>query len=124
MPSQRDTGLDLELRRHEDDGVVVVTVRGAIDLTSAAALEHVLRGALAADMPVVVDACGVEVIDSTGLRVLLDGRSGQSRRGLGFARACDASDSVSRMLGVAGAERFLRIFPTVDEAVRTLRAER
>jgi anti-anti-sigma factor len=119
-----DTELHFELQRREQDGVVIVAVRGAVDLNNAAALEQVLQGALAAGKPVVVDTCDVDMIDSTGLRVLLDGRSGQSRRGLPFAIACDPDGTVSRLLSVAGAGRFLRHFPTVEEAVRTLRGER
>ncbi len=116
--------MELELKRHEVDGVVVVTVRGAIDLTSGVALENVLRGALAARAPVVVDVCGVEVIDSTGLRVLLDARSAQSRRSLEFALSCDPAGNVARMLTVAGAGRFLRIYETTDDAVSALRPKR
>jgi anti-anti-sigma factor len=118
------TDMDLELTRHEIDGVAVVTVRGALDLTSGTALENVLRGALAARVPVIVDVCGVQVIDSTGLRVLLDARSAQSRRSLEFALSCDPDGNVARMLGVAGAARFLRIFETTDEAVEALRPRR
>ena len=116
--------MGFEVERREVDGVIVVRVRGAIDLNNAASLDQVLQDATTAGKPVVVDVCGVDVIDSTGLRVLLDGRSGQSRRGLAFALACTAHGSVSRLLSVAGAGRFLRHFPTVDEAVTTLRGER
>ena len=124
MALDQGSDVDFELQRREDDGVIVVSVRGSIDINNAAALDQVLQGAIAAGRPVVVDVCGVDVIDSTGLRVLLDGRSGQSRRGLGFALACDAGGSVSRLLSVAGAGRFLRHFATVDEAVTALRDER
>jgi anti-anti-sigma factor len=120
----QDIDVEFELSRREDAGVIVVSARGAIDLNNASALEQVLQGALAAGKPVVVDTCGVEVIDSTGLRVLLDARSGLSRRGLGFALACDANGSVARLLSVAGAGRFLREFPSVAEAVAALRGER
>ena len=121
---EQDTDMDFELQRREADGVIVVPVRRAIDLNNRAALEQGLAGAISAGKPLVVDVCGVDVIDSTGLRVLLDGRSGQSRSGLPFAIACGADGSVARLMSVAGAGRFLRTFATVDEAVATLRGER
>ncbi len=117
-----DTSMDLELKRHEVRGVIVVAVKGSIDLTSGAALEQVLLGALTAHKPVIVDVCGVDMIDSTGLRVLLDARSAQSRRGLEFALACVTDGSVARMLTVAGAGRFLRMFATTDEGIDALTA--
>jgi len=120
----QDAEMELELSRREERGVVVVTVRGSIDLDSSSSLESALDAARADGKPVVVDAHGVEVLDSTGLRVLLDGRSGQSRRGLGFALACEPDGSVSRLLAVAGAGRFLRNFPTVAAALTALRGER
>ena len=116
--------MDFELQRREQDGVIVIKVRGAIDLSSSGALATVLSGALEARKPVVVDACGVDFIDSTGLRVLLDGRSAQSRSLLEFALACEADGSVARMLKVAGAGRFLQVHPSVDAAVAALRPAR
>lgn len=113
----------LELRADEVRGVRVVTVRGSIDLDSASSLEAALDDAGEGGGPVVADARGVDVLDSTGLRILLDARSGHRRRGTSFALVREPSGQVAKMLAVAGAERFLRTFDTVDEAVDMLLAE-
>jgi anti-sigma B factor antagonist len=63
-----DDGLAVNVAR--EDGQVVVTVRGEIDLRAAPTFDSALAG-LAADLPVVVDCSGVEFMDSTALRVLL-----------------------------------------------------
>lgn len=115
--------MEFELSQREERGVVVVTVRGSIDLDTSPSLESTLDSAHDGGKPVVVDASHVEVLDSTGLRVLLDARSGQRRRGSSFALVRAPDGQVAKMLAVAGAQRFLRTFDTVDEAITTLRAE-
>ena len=110
----------LRLEQRDVRGVVVVTVRGSIDLDTAPDLDAALKEAGRSERPVVADARGVDVLDSTGLRILLDARSAQRRNGTSFALVRDPSGQVARMLAVAGAGRFLPAYDTVDDAVDAL----
>ncbi len=112
--------MTLTLEQREVRGVTVVTVRGSVDLDTAPDLEAALREAGAPERPVIADARGVDVLDSTGLRTLLDARSAQRRNGTSFALVRDPSGHVAKMLAIAGAGRFLPAYDTVDEAVDAL----
>ena len=54
------------------DGCVVVTVRGQVDLASTEPFAALLTEALTASPHVVFDVADVTFIDSSGLRVILD----------------------------------------------------
>jgi anti-anti-sigma factor len=90
------------------DGAVIVTVAGAIDLSTAGLVEHRVCEALAAGCrSLVLDLSGVSFIDSSGLRAVLV--ADQS------CRAADAElalvrgpATVQRVFQITGTERHLR----------------
>ena len=120
VQSEPDMDMGLTLRQHDVRGVTVVAIRGSVDLDTAPDLDAALKEAGRSERPVVADARGVDVLDSTGLRILLDARSAQRRSGTSFGLVRDPSGQVARMLAVAGAGRFLPAYDTVDEAVDAL----
>ncbi len=120
VQSEPDADMALALDQRDLRGVTVVTVRGSVDLDTATDLERALGEAAKGGRPVVADARGVDVLDSTGLRILLDARSAQRRNGTSFALVRDPSGQVARMLAIAGAGRFLAAYDSVDEAIDAL----
>jgi anti-sigma B factor antagonist len=87
---------DLHIDVTDDGGLVVMTVRGEIDIVSAGALGAALEP-INANRRVVVDMSGVEFMDSTGLASML--RQSIARRNAGgsfFLR--DVSEPVRRLL--------------------------
>lgn len=103
--------------------MTVVALHGLIDINSVDQLAAALRRAVQEDRPVVIDLAGIESLDSTGLRVLLDARSSMIQRNAALAVVCDAHGSIGKMLRVAGAGRFLHIYPTREEALDAIGAQ-
>ena len=78
---------ELEIEHHQDAHETVLVLRGEIDLASAPRLQLALANTFAADPSrIVVDLAGVEFIDSTGLKCLIEARE----------RAADRSSLVLR----------------------------
>jgi anti-sigma B factor antagonist len=74
-----------EVRR--DDSAIVISIEGELDLSNAADLREAIFRALAggADAGVWLDFAGCTFIDSTGLRVIIEGarRAGEGAGKLG-----------------------------------------
>ena len=102
-----------------DDGVVVASLSGEIDLSNAAEITDALLGGVPNEaLGLVIDLSEVSYIDSAGVRMLaeLDHRLGWRAQAL---RVVAPEESRSRrVLEIAGLERVLSIDLTV-EAART-----
>ncbi|GAA3013998.1 anti-sigma factor antagonist [Actinokineospora diospyrosa] len=95
---------------------VLVTVRGEVDLVTAAATRRALLAALAAPEPLllVVDLSEVDFLAAVGLSALVE------LRDLACARAVDlrlvvGGRAVPRLLDVTGLRRTFRLHSDVDE---------
>jgi anti-anti-sigma factor len=98
----------LEIRKRSHGRSYLLQLFGELDLASADEMDRELRQAEASGAPtVVVDLAGLEFIDSTGIRLLLEAhrRSQTNRHGLALTRG---SDAVQRTLEVCGLVRHLR----------------
>jgi anti-anti-sigma factor len=84
-PSFRHPGLlpgELSITADHSHGVLVLTLRGEVDLASTPQLKTELRRAEVTDTAmVVVDLAGVAFTDSSGLHVLLSARERLRRKG-------------------------------------------
>ena len=102
-----------------DDGVVVASLSGEIDLSNAAEITDALLGGVPNEaLGLVIDLSEVSYIDSAGVRMLaeLDHRLGWRAQAL---RVVAPEESRSRrVLAIAGLERVLSLDITV-EAART-----
>ena len=94
-----------------------IALSGRLDVSAAAEVREVLHEALDLGMgDLVVDLSGVEVVDATGLGVLL----GADRRAKLVGRRIvlrDASPRVMRILRVTRLYRVLTLDAQVDQAV-------
>lgn len=94
---------DIEVRG--DD--LWVLPRGDLDIAGAPELKEALRLALASDAAsIVVDLRGVELLDSTGLRALLEGRAEEGGDRISFVPGNDQVQGVLRVSGLLDALPF------------------
>lgn len=104
---------ELEIRKSERDGVVVVALAGELDLTNAAEVERRLEEA-ATDRGLIVDLNGVTFLDSAALHMLF---RVARRPGAPLGIVLEPSAVVSRTLGIVGLDDVAVVRPTVDELV-------
>lgn len=94
---------DIEVRG--DD--LWVLPRGDLDIAGAPELTEALRLALASDAAsIVVDLRGVELLDSTGLRALLEGRAEEGGERISFVPGNDHVQGILRLGGLIDALPF------------------
>lgn len=104
----------------------MIAVRGELDLSTASDLEGPLEDVVAsADAAVLVDLCGCEFIDSTGIALIVRTwqRLDQGADGDGSGRVviCSDNEQVRRVLEITGIELSIPIHRTRDEALAALR---
>jgi anti-sigma B factor antagonist len=101
---------EIALKRDAED--VTITVSGDVDIATVGQLEAVRQQALASDPPaVLIDLSGVEFIDSSGLKFLIDTYA-QARQDGWTLRLRRPAQTAMRAFTVTGADRYL---PFVDD---------
>jgi anti-sigma B factor antagonist len=99
----------------EDGNLVIVALKGDVDLKYSPDLRKILLDAVAMAGGVVVDMSGVMMIDSSGIASLLEAFQTARKRGKGFVLA-DVGDSVTRVLKLARLETVFEITDDIDSA--------
>ncbi|MGH3636936.1 STAS domain-containing protein [Mycobacterium sp.] len=102
------------------NGVTVVSIGGEIDLSTAAAFEEALAGALAEQPPVlVIELSAVQFMASAGLRILV---ATQEKVGKSAHLAVVASNpATSRPIELTGLDKVFSLYPTLDDALVAMR---
>lgn len=103
-------------------GVVVMSVVGELDMSTAPKLRQQLLGVIAdaSDRPLIVlDLAGVDLLDATGLGVVLDGVKRVRLRGGDLALA-RAEPQVRRDLEITRVIEILPVHESVAEAIASL----
>jgi anti-sigma B factor antagonist len=101
----RRLGQLCSMRIERSDGTVVIHLRGEFDLACAERFEDELDGALDGETEaVVLDLCGLQFMDSTGLRMLITLNRTTSEDGFEYTVLCDegAVRHVLRETGLDG----------------------
>jgi anti-anti-sigma factor len=106
----------MEVITGSERGVSVVTVKGDLDLASSAQVEE----ALAAGGPLLADLCGVEFIDSYGLRTLLQRQRRAESEGSAFAIACPEDSALQRLLELVGTAGVFNIHASREQGLAAL----
>lgn len=89
--------VDVEAR----EGDLWVLPRGELDIAGAPELREALLLALASDAAaIVVDLRGLELLDSTGLRVLIEAQSGEGGERISFVPGSELIQAVFRISGL------------------------
>ena len=100
----------------ERDGTVVVAFKGELDLHNAHEVRAALDDAIGRRPErLVVDLSAVDFLDSTALGALLQARGRQAETG-SFRLAAPGIEP-RRVLRLAGVERHLDVFDSLDEAL-------
>ncbi len=103
----------------EENDLIVVALKGEIDLEFSNDMRDVLLGAVGDGRGVVVDLSGVSMIDSSGIASLLEAFQKARNRGKGFVLAA-AGDSVLRVLKLARLDTVFHVEKDVDAAKKAL----
>ncbi len=99
----------------EEDGLVIVALKGEIDLEYSAAAREILLEAAGKGSGVVVDLSGVTMIDSSGVASLLEAFQSARNHGKGFILA-SVDESVLRVLRLARLDTVFEIADDVEAA--------
>jgi anti-anti-sigma factor len=111
---------DLELT--SEDGVVIAELRGEIDMSNAGELAGAITRATPNDaFGVALDLSEVEYLDSAGIHLLYRLRESLRSRGQTLQLVIPQESAVITALRLAGIERQIDTFDTLDEAVEHLR---
>jgi len=98
------------------DSYTVVALAGESDVYTYDQLRGALESEAAMGVALlIVDLSGLEFMDSTGVRVLLDIRVMMKDRGGKLALA-QPQHTVARMLNLVGADQLIPVYGTVEEA--------
>ena len=104
-----DEPAHLRIAASAADGVVVITLAGELDLVSGPALADAIAVATSSGTKlVVVDLRALEVMDSTGISVLVKAHRAASQSGCRFA-AVKGSPQVDRILSLTGVDELLTL---------------
>jgi anti-sigma B factor antagonist len=106
----------LEVETEERDGLVRLTLRGELDLSTVDKVEHELAKAESADAPtVVVDLSSLTFLDSTGLRAVVTADERLRGRG-GRLVIVRGPESVHRVFTITRLDERLEIVDDSSQA--------
>lgn len=97
-------------------GITVVTITGDLDAASAPQAER----ALDVPGPLLADLCGVDFIDSFGLRVLLQRHRRAEKEQDRFALVCPRDSALQRLLELVGTAGVFDLRNTREEGLQAL----
>ena len=103
----------------EEDGLVIVALKGDIDQEYSASARDIFLKAVDEGAGVVVDLSGVTMIDSSGVAGLLEAFQSARHRGKGFILA-SVNESVLRVLKLARLDTVFEIVDDVEAARRAI----
>jgi anti-anti-sigma factor len=103
------------------DGVLVLVIRGEVDAATSRSLTPDFEAAAIADGPVVIDLCGASFMDSAGLYSLLVLRKRLAERERRIAVAYWPQGAIATIFHVAGADELFEIHASRAAAVAALR---
>jgi anti-sigma B factor antagonist len=110
----------VDLTTRDCDGLVVVALRGELDLADAARVAAALAVVVAREPEIIVDLAGLEFIDSSGLAALARGRK-LALLADGDLLLAAPQPRVRRVLTITRLIDVLPVYASVDEAARRTR---
>lgn len=109
--------LNVTSQRLENQSVTILRLAGRLDATTVSQLERALTDAqLSGDRAIVIDLSDLAYISSSGLRVLLTGRSNARKRG-GEIFLCGLRPPVHEVFEMVGFTAVFTIFDTLEQAM-------
>jgi anti-sigma B factor antagonist len=109
--------MDLVMTSHEDHGRTVIEIGGEVDICAAPVLRERFVDLIdAGDHHLVVDLQGVDLMDSSGLGVLVGALKRVRSQDGSLVLVC-AEDRLLRTLRITGLDTVFTIYSTVDDAL-------
>ena len=122
MAAASNWSSQLTCTRRNLNGAVCLALSGELDLASVPVLQAQFQAMARTEDELIVDMSGLEYIDSTGAKALLDAHRQMSRTGRRIVLAA-VQPMARRIIDVMGLEKAIPIFSTVDAALEYLRAK-
>ena len=97
--------------------VLVVTVTGEVDLTTAPELTRAMHLTSAHTSRLVADLAGVTFLDSSGLNALVRGSRELEERGIGFRVVAEPDGPVRRLLDLTQLVDVVHVVDSMEDAV-------
>ena len=114
----------MEWEEHRDADVVVIHLRGEVDLQHSPKLRTVLQGKVAEKVPaLLLDMSEVKYIDSSGLATLVEDYQ-HARNFDGRMALAGATQRVKSVFDLVRLNEIFEFYPTVQAAQSGLRAAR
>lgn len=111
------SSLSITSQRLDAQAITVLKLQGRLDAHTVGQLERALTEAqLSGDRAIVIDLSELNYVSSSGLRVLLTGRSNARRRG-GDIFLCSLRPPVREVFEIVGFVAVFSIFDTLEQAV-------
>ncbi|HEY9310955.1 STAS domain-containing protein [Williamsia sp.] len=115
------TGLTISIDRR--GGIVVLAVRGSIDVLTAPQLSDAVNDAMTATpTALIIDISAVDFLSSAGMTTLVTAHENIAPTGV-LAVVADGP-ATSRPMHLVGLDKTIAVYPTVDDAVARLGEER
>ena len=110
-----------EVQKSCSDRLVVLSVRGAVDILSAPGLTEAICDALRkAPAGLVVDLTRVDFLASVGMSVLVAAQEAADAMSLRFGIVAEGA-ATSRPIRLLGIDAILTLYPTLGDALRDFR---
>lgn len=116
--NKKQTGCKMEIIQEKVNDVVIVEIKGRLDVTTASDLEQVFTKLLSENQnKVLVECRELEYISSAGLRVLLNAAK-QYNKVSGQIMLAGLSQNVKQVFEISGFTSIFPIYATRDEALK------
>ena len=110
----------MEISRTEENGIVIVAIKGRLDAESASEAEKFIMDILAADKSkLIFDLSDLDYLSSGGLRVVL-AASKKTRQKDGRLVLCGLNEYVKEIFEVSGFNSIVPIVDSVKSAIQAL----
>jgi anti-sigma B factor antagonist len=112
----------IEVKKEVIQSVVVVSVKGELDASSALIFDNALE-AVIAEQPtaILIDCSTLEYVSSPGIGVFISRHGECEEKNINFA-LCNVSSKISNVLKILGLDQVVKIYTTTDEATTAMGA--
>jgi anti-anti-sigma factor len=107
--------------RRDQDGVLILVIRGEVDADTSLALAQDFEAAAAGTGPVVIDLCGASFMDSAGLYAMMVLRRRLIEHDRRVAVAYWPQGAIATIFHVSGTDELFEVHPSRAAAVAALR---
>ena len=110
-----------EVTMEDRDGIAVATVSGEVDMSSVERVAAALTNLSNLAIGLVVDLCGVEYLDSSGISLLHDLAQRLRRRSQMLVIVCPPGSPPRRMLELTALDAHAVVLDDVERAIEAIR---